>query len=89
MKEIREAFHGINNYLHKIMMHAGIVTELAKGKDIDTMKDEELRIEAKKYLETLESVQLIAKSAAETLSELHDRVYELFKIDTTKPIEKR
>lgn len=85
MKEIRTAFHDVLNQLNKISVKAGAVIDQSKMEDSLYKKDEkEIH---KKALETLSFVEQTALEAGEAMKDLKKKVYDLLKIDTSKPLD--
>lgn len=87
MKEIREGFHDALNKLNVISVKSGVITELAKLRNLDTLNEADAKKELKKAMETLLLVQDYAQETAELITNLKRKIYELLKIDTSKPIE--
>lgn len=87
MKEIREAFHTILNQLNYISVKSGEITELAKLRDTNTMSEEETKEAYKKALDRLSLVQDYTLETGKAITELKKKVYQLLKIDPSKPIE--
>jgi len=87
MNEIREGFHDALNKLNAISVKAGVITELAKLNNLDTLSEPEAKKELKKALETFSLVQDYAQEAAELIANLKKKIYKLLKIDASELIE--
>ena len=84
MKELRQAFHAVLNQLNKITVQTGALIEQSKLEDSGFKDDKE---QLKKAMETLVTAEQAALKAGEIMADLKKKVYELLKIDTSKPIE--
>jgi hypothetical protein len=67
MKDVRRSFHDLINKLNKITVKAGLIVELSREKDVNSMSEEELRAEYTRALEILSEVENAALEAGKDM----------------------
>lgn len=75
MNKLRQGFHDVLNRLNKITIKSGLLVELSKGKDIDSMDIEELRKKYKKALEILSGTEEDALEAGKGIELIKKEVF--------------
>lgn len=79
MPTIRDTFHTIANWHHKITMTAGCTKELYKIKPLGDLSNEDLKKEQERLVALLEKIETDAVNASQQITQLKEAIYK--KID--------
>ena len=76
MEKLRQDFHNVLNKLNKITIKSGLLVELSRGKDIDSMELEALRANYKKALEILAGAEKDALEAGRGIELIKKEIFK-------------